>query len=205
MQRNTIPAWLMAAALALATTAASASATPFQFIKSCHSKIESLLERPPSPERDAAVTAAVDGMIDYDALIHGCLREHWAELDESKRAEISGLLTQIVRKGYTNKVARTLDYKVQFEGVRTDGARVLVRTHATSARDARAPAVQIDYLVEGPSQDRFHVVDVITENSSLANSYYRDVHRFLTTPSEGYPYLVKKLKQKIARLEAESR
>jgi len=204
MRNEKLFAWVVAGALVLGATAASAADTPFQFVRSCHARIESILKQPPSPKRDAELMAAVDDMIDYDELIRDCFKEHWDELDKSKRLAVTDLLTRIIRMSYERRVTRTLDYDVKFEGVHLDGARALVRTHATSARDPRAPAVEIDYVVEGPSKGRFHVIDVRTEGSSLATSYYREFHRFLTTPGEGYPFVVQKLKDKVAHLEAEA-
>ena len=79
----------------------------------------------------------------------------------------------------------------------------MVRTQAQSKVNARDPVVQIDYVVQGAPNGPYHVVDIIAENSSTVTNYYRQFHQFLTNPSQGYPYLVQKLKDKIARLDAQ--
>ena len=63
----------------------------------------------------------------------------------------------------------------------------------------RDPPIQIDYVVRG-SPGSYHVVDIITEESSLTKNYYDQFHRMLTNPDQGYSYLVKKLNDKIAQL-----
>ena len=42
-------------------------------------------------------------------------------------------------------------------------------------------------------------VDIVTEGSSLTKNYYDQFHKFLTTPGQGYPHIVKKLNEKIAK------
>jgi ABC-type transporter MlaC component len=191
---------VVALALTLASAATALAQTPDDFVKTGHAQLQTLLRQPTSAQRDAQISTTFDQLVDYDDLIRRCFKEHWTDLDATKQAEVSDLLKQIVRKNYKKNLNRTLNYNITYTGTRQSGNEVLVRTQAQSTTNVRDPAVQIDYLVSGPANGPYHVVDIITENSSMVTNYYHDFHRFLTTPGQGYDYLVQKLKNKIATL-----
>jgi ABC-type transporter MlaC component len=193
---------ILTLALTLASAAPALAQTPDEFVKTGHAQLEALLKQPPSAQRDAQISATFDQLLDYSELIKRCFKEHWTELDATKQAEVSDLLKQIVRKNYKKNLSRTLNYNVTYTGVRGQGNEVTVRTQAQSKVNPRDPVVQIDYVVEGPASGPFHVVDIVAENSSTATNYYRQFHTILTDPAKGYPNLVQKLKEKIARLDA---
>ena len=190
-------------ALTLAASAPALAQTPDEFVKTGHAQLETLLKQPVSAQRDAQISATFDQLVDYSELIKRCFKQHWGELDAAKQAEVSDLLKEIVRRNYKKNLNRTLNYNVTYTGVRGSGNEVTVRTQAQSKVNPRDPVVQIDYVVEGPANGPYHVVDIVAENSSTTTNYYRDFHRFLTTAGQGYPYLVQKLKDKIARLDAQ--
>lgn len=193
---------VLALGITLASAAPAIAQTPDDFVQTGHHQLESLLRQPASAQRDQQISSAFDQMLDYDELIRRCFKEHWNELDAAKQAEVSGLLKEIVRRNYKKNLKRTLDYTVTYTGIRGQGNDVVVRTQAQSRVNVREPVVQIDYVVEGPASGPFHVVDIVAENSSTTHNYYREFHKFLTDPAKGYPYLVQKLKDKIARLDA---
>ena len=193
----------LALGLTLATAAPALADTPDQFVQTGHHQLEALLRQAPSAQRDAQISATFDQMVDYSELIRRCFKEHWSELDATKQAEVSDLLKEIVRKNYRKNLKRTLDYNVTYTGTRGQGGDVVVRTQAQSRINVREPVVQVDYVVAGPPSGPYHVVDIVAENSSTVNNYYHDFHRFLTDPSKGYPYLVQKLRNKIASLNAQ--
>jgi phospholipid transport system substrate-binding protein len=193
---------VLALTLTLAGTAPALAQTPDQFVQTGHAQLNTLLQQAQSAQRDAQIDAAFDQMMDYDELIKRCFKEHWNDLDAAKQAEVSGLLKDIVKRNYRKNLKRTLNYNVTYTGSRGQGSDMVVRTQAQSRINVREPPVQIDYVVEGAPNGPYHVVDIVAENSSTVNNYYRDFHRFLTDPGKGYPYLVQKLKDKIARLNA---
>jgi len=202
MNRFSLRSFLAVLALALTMSAAATALaqTPDEFVKTGHAQLDALLRQPDSAQRDAQIASTFDRMVDYDELIRRCFKQHWNELDAAKQAEVSDLLRQIVRKNYQKNLKRTLNYNITYTGTRGQGGDVVVRTQAQSRINPRDPVVSVDYVVAGPAGGPFHVVDIVTENSSLTTNYYRDFHRFLTTAGEGYPYLVDKLKKKIAHL-----
>ena len=70
-----------------------------------------------------------------------------------------------------------------------------MRTEAKSKAQVRDAAVQVDYVILTMG-DRYKAVDVVTEGSSMTKNYYDQFNRMLTTPAQGFPYLVQKLKDK---------
>ena len=64
----------------------------------------------------------------------------------------------------------------------------------------REPAVRVDYVVKRMG-DGFKVVDIVTEGSSLTKNYYDQFRKKMHNPDEGYPNIVQKLKDKIAKAD----
>jgi phospholipid transport system substrate-binding protein len=199
----------------LATWAAAARADDGAqtFLEAQHQKVNALLRQPASPARDAQVSAVLDGMIDYGELarrtfgvpcpsaVPGCTH-HWTDLTDAQKAEVQGLLQKLVSKNYQKNLIKTLDYEISYKGNSdAGGGATRVKTEATSKVNPRDPPVQIDYVIAG-GPGTYKVVDIITEGSSLTKNYYDQFHRMLTTPDQGYAYLVKKLTDKIAQLSS---
>lgn len=195
---------LPGAALADDTAAAQA------FIKREHTAIESLLRQSSSSARDAQITAKLDTFVDYDEVTRrafgqpchpslGKCQNHWGELNAAQKAEVRGLLKQLVEKNYRKNLKKTLDYQITYRGARpsrTGDAKI--RTSAKSKKKPRDPAVQVDYMVR-KTGGKYQVVDIVTEGSSLTKNYYRQFHKMLIDPNKGYPHVVKKLKKKIQK------
>ncbi len=179
------------------------------FVQAEHVKLESLLKQPASTARDTQVTHTLDTMVDYDELarrafgqpcpaaVPGCTN-HWSELKEEQKTEVKGLLKQLVEKNYRKNLIKTLDYEITYKGTKDSGDESKIRTEAKSKLKPRDPAVQVDYVVHGAAAD-YHVVDIVTEGSSLTKNYYDQFHRMMTTPAQGYAHIVKKLSEKIAK------
>jgi ABC-type transporter MlaC component len=198
------------AALAVTVPSNAVAEDPQTFIEHQHHHIEQLLHEPESPSRDSQVHESLSGFVDYDELTHrafgepcpvaepGC-EDLWVKYDDTKKAELRSLLEQLVRKNYQRNLLKTLDYDVTYRGAHDAAAgdtRVL--TEAKNKLKPREPAVRIDYVVKqtgsGPK-----VVDIITEGASLTKNYYDQFRKKMNNPAEGYPNIVQKLKDKIAK------
>src|SRR5207248_3127873 len=127
----------------------------------------------------------------------GCT-DLWGGLTADQRTEVSGLLKQLVQKNYKKSLQKTLDYEVNYKDARKLDNAVKVRTEAKNKTKPRDPAVQVDYLVTGSGNGQ-KVVDMVTEGSSLTKNYYDQFKRMMSTPGQGYPYIVQKLNEKIAK------
>jgi ABC-type transporter MlaC component len=179
------------------------------FIEHEHAKLDRLLHEPASSTRDAEVDQALDGFVDYDELTRRAFGEPcpasipnctdlWVGYDEKQRAEVRDLLSQLVRRSYRKNLTKTLDYEVSYRGSRESGGDTRVLTEAKSKLRPREPAVRVDYVVKQTGRG-YRVVDIVTEGSSLTKNYYEQFRKKMENPSEGYPNIVQKLREKLAR------
>ena len=197
--------------LGLAASAYANAQTPDLYVQTQHNTLTGLLRQPNSATKDAQISAALDGMIDYDALVKGTFGQpcqaqvpncanHWKDLSADQQTEISGLLKTLVQKQYKKNLNRTLNYSITYAGTRNVGNFVSVRTEAKSNVDPREPLVYIDYVLEPANGNSYRVVDIVTENSSLVKNWYTTFDRYLNDPSKGYPHLKQKVQDNIAKL-----
>ncbi len=198
---------LLPASLALAGTAHAEDAQGF--IQHEHAQINDLLRRPASSTRDAEINQALDRFVDYGELTRRAFGEPchpslpncedlWAQYSDSQKAELSDLLKQLVQKSYRKNLLKTLDYDVDYRGTRDSGSDTRVATEAKNKLKPRDPSVRVDYIVE-QTPSGFRVVDIVTEGSSLAKNYYEQFRKKMDNASEGYPNIVQKLRDKIAK------
>lgn len=206
-----IRSYLSAVVLSIACTFvagnASADVAGAQtFVEREHGKIKKLVEGSAPSDQ---VRQAIDAMVDYDELARRTLgkpcpatipscKNHWDELTSAQQAEVTKKLRALVVNNYQKNLKKTRDYDVTYRGAKEQADSLSkVRTEAKSKLKPRDPAVQVDYVIMG-HDDRYWIVDIVTEGSSMTKNYYDQFHRMLTTPGQQYPYLIKKLDDKIA-------
>ena len=179
------------------------------FIQREHSQLEVILHKPDSPARDTEVNQGLDTFVDYGEMTRRTFGEPchpslpncedlWAKLDDAKRAEVSDLLKQLVRKSYRKNLLKTLDYDITYKGTKGDGGDTRVRTEAQDKAKPHDPPVRVDYIVRQTDKG-FTAVDFVTEGSSLVKNYYTQFRTKMDDPKLGYPNIVEKLKEKIAK------
>jgi ABC-type transporter MlaC component len=210
--------YLSAAVLALSCTLLAGSASADvdgarTFVEREHGQIKKLVE---SNAAQGDVRNAIDGMVDYEELAKRTLgfpcpaevkacTDHWKELSDDQRAEVTKLLRQLVEKNYHKNLNRTRDYEISYRTSKEAGENLSkIRTEAKSKLKVRDPAVQVDYLILGTG-DRYRVVDIITEGSSMTKNYYVQFHPMLIPGGQGYAHLVQKLRDKIAAKDKEAK
>jgi ABC-type transporter MlaC component len=208
-KRNLMHAALLTVGLAFFGATASADEGAQSFVQREHTTLTSLLRQPASQTRDQQVDGALARMVDYDELarrafghpchptLPGCT-DHWVKLTPEQQAEVTALLRKLVEKNQRKNIVKTLDYDVSYKGFRDAAGESKVRTEAKSKTNQREPPVQIDYVVASAGSG-YRVVDIVTEGSSLTKNYYDQFNRMLTNPAQGYPHVVKKLNEKIAK------
>ena len=189
---------------------AHAADDPQAFVQRETQKLSDLLRQPKSGGRDARVTQELDATINYDELVHrafgqpcpaslpSCTND-WATLSDDQKKEVASLLKQLIQKNYQKNLEKTLDYEITYKGEKADSGDTKIRTEAKSKAKPRDPAVQVDYVVR-EIDGRLQIVDMVTEGTSLTKSYYQQFDKKLKTPSDGYPNIVEKLKERIAKL-----
>jgi ABC-type transporter MlaC component len=199
-----------AAAIALALSSGVVAADDAQgFIQQNHAKLERLLREPPTAVRETQVAQALDSFVDYDELTRRAFGEPcpasipecedlWAKYADPQKEELRDLLGQLVRKSYRKNLTKTLDYDVAYRGERASAGDTRVLTEAKSKTKPRDPAVRVDYVLKQTAKG-YRVVDIVTEGSSLTKNYYDQFRKKMNNPDEGYPNIVLKLREKIAK------
>lgn len=177
------------------------------FVQKQSNLIAVLLKQPASASRDTQITGMLDSFVDYEELTRRAFGEPcptakgcdslWAKLTDAQKSEVTALLKKLVEKNYKKNLIRTLDYDVAYKGAKeSKPGENRVRTEAKNKTKPRDPAVQVDYVVRNAGSGTFKVVDIVTEGSSLAKNYF---DQFTRMWSKGYPHIVSKLQEKIAK------
>jgi len=199
---------LVLVALAYPTVA---GADAQSFVEQQHHHVEQLLRQPPSAARDAQVQQALAEFVDYGELTRRAFGEPcpsaepscddlWSGYDDAQRTELRSLLEQLVRKNYQRNLLKTLDYDVTYRGTREAGSDTRVKTEAKNRSKPHDAPVQVDYVVmDTPAGPK--VVDIFTEGASLTKNYYDQFRRKMHDPTQGYPNIVQKLREKINKPE----
>jgi phospholipid transport system substrate-binding protein len=111
---------------------------------------------------------------------------------------VSDLLKQLVRKSYRKNLLKTLDFDISYKGTKLQGGDTRVITEAQDKNKPHDPPVRVDYIVKQTGTS-FTAVDFVTEGSSLVKNYYTQFRTKMDDPNLGYPNIVAKLKEKIAK------
>jgi phospholipid transport system substrate-binding protein len=209
--RNLIVVGSIVAASSTLTSggARAQGADPQTFVEQQQRQMEQLLHQPDTAAREAQIHQAMGGFVDYDELTRRAFGNPcptsepacevlWTGFDDAQRAELRSLLEQLVRKTYQRNLTKTLDYDITSRGEKGAAGDTRVMTEAKNRLKPRDPAVRVDYIVKmTPKGPR--VVDIVTEGSSLTKNYYDQFRKKMDDPDEGYPNIVQKLKDKIAK------
>jgi phospholipid transport system substrate-binding protein len=204
-----VAAWSTACLIVMAVPAFAADLPAEVFVQQRHQHIEGLLRQPASQPRDEQVRQALGEFVDFDGLAQRAFGEPcpsaepscedlWQGYSDAQRDEVRGLLEKLVRKTYEKNLLKTLDYDVGYRGERQNAADIRVMTEARNRLKPREPAVRVDYVVTQGSTG-MRVVDIVTEGSSLTKNYYDQFRKKMHNPGEGYPNIVAKLRDKLAK------
>ena len=189
------------------------------FVQEKHSNIKELVEKGSPADK---VKEAMGGMIDYEQLARRTMgspcppavpqcTNHWdgdgkdiPALTADQKKEVTGLLKNLVEKNLQKNLNKTKDFDVSYSGAKDIGDNLSkIKTEAKSKQKPRDPAVQVDYVILGTG-DKYRVIDIVTEGSSMTKNYYDQFHRMLSTDGQRYPYLAQKLRDKIATKDKEA-
>jgi phospholipid transport system substrate-binding protein len=177
-------------ALAVAPVALAGSAE--DFIKVKQGELMKLVKQ---GKPDAEVDKVFDQVLDYRVLAEAALGEHWAERTDAEKDEFTALLSKLVRNSYRKNLKKTLGYDVAYKGTEKGKDGEVVRTVATSTKDAREEPMSIDYVVRSQTAGQ-RVVDVVTEGSSMVANYRSSFGRIMK--KGGFPEVLKRMRKKVA-------
>ncbi len=190
---NLIAALVLSFAMSIAGASHAGPAT--DLVKAKQTALFDLLKQA-SSSNDKKVASLFDEMLDYQTLAEGSLGSEWAARSDAEKAEFSDLLKQLVRKSYEKNLKKTLAYNVEYVSESAKGSAVLVKTRAVSKTDAREEPVEVSYVLAEKS-GAWRVQDIITEDVSLVSSYRSQFTKIVK--KDGFPKLIQKMKDKIAK------
>lgn len=185
--------FLSAVVLSLALAAAPAgwaAGSAEDFVKAKQTELLKLVKQ---GRPDAEVDKVFDQVLDYRILAEAALGEHWADRTDQERQEFTQLLSKLVRNSYRKNLKKTLGYDVSYKGTEKGKDGEVVRTVATSTKDAREEPLSIDYVVRGEASGQ-RIVDVVTEGSSMVMNYRSSFHRIMK--KGGFSEVLKRMRKK---------
>jgi phospholipid transport system substrate-binding protein len=177
-------------ALAVAPVALAASAE--DFVKAKQAELMKLVKQ---GKPDAEVDKVFDQVLDYRVLAESALGEHWADRTDAEKDEFTTLLSKLVRASYRKNLKKTVGYDVAYKGTEQGKNGEVVRTVATSTKDAREEPMSIDYVVRSQSAGQ-RIIDVVTEGSSMVANYRSSFNRIMK--KGGFPEVLKRMRKKVA-------
>jgi phospholipid transport system substrate-binding protein len=181
---------LAAASLLLSLAPLALAASAEDFVKAKQTELMKLVKQ---GKPDAEVDKVFDQVLDYRGLAEAALRDHWADRSEPEREEFTGLLAKLVRASYRKNLKKTLGYDIAYKGTDQGKDGEVVRTVATSTKNARQEPLSIDYVVrtQGAGQ---RIVDVVTEGSSMVGNYRSSFNRIMK--KGGFPEVLKRMRKR---------
>ncbi len=177
-------------ALAVAPLALASSAE--EFVKTKQDELMKLVRQ---GKPDAEVDKVFDQVLDYRVLAEAALGENWAARTDAEKDEFTTLLSKLVRNSYRRNLKKTLSYEIKYKGTEKGKDGEVVRTVATSTKDAREEPMSIDYVVRSQSAGQ-RIVDVVTEGSSMVGNYRSSFARIMK--KGGFPEVLKRMRKKVA-------
>jgi phospholipid transport system substrate-binding protein len=180
--------------LLLASTTAHAGPGPEGFVKAKQGELTVLLKQNKSSATEQKIGAVFDQLLDYDTLAKDSLADHWNDRSEAERREFHTILKQLVQRNYRKNLRKTLEYAVEYRGESKAKKGYLVRTVAKNRKNPREEPISIDYVLH-EVDGKWLVADIITEGSSLVNTYKSQFRRVIK--KKGFDGLLKQMKAKL--------
>ncbi|MBN2193167.1 MAG: ABC transporter substrate-binding protein [Polyangiaceae bacterium] len=137
--------------------------------------------------------------LDYDTIARDSLGDAWAALTERQQEQFRCVLRGLVQRAYQRDLRRTLEYSILFEGSEAVEKGFLVKTVAKSKTNPREEPVSIAYVVHRSGKD-WRVRDIVTEGSSMVNSYETQFRRVLKR--KGFDEMIRQMKDRLGSAAA---
>lgn len=193
---------VLAFVLAPFDAAAQDRPSPLKFLKDTNKKVTELVDRDVKGDeklkRDAELREIIGALIDYDDMAQRSLGKHWEPLTEEQRTEYRALFRRTVELTYIDKLGsrdKNVKYKIEWDSERTRDALgygkawVLYKDTETEL-DFTLKAHEASWLIH----------DLAIDGASLEETYQRNYGE--TIEKEGFDGLMKKMRDRVAELEA---
>jgi phospholipid transport system substrate-binding protein len=198
---------LFATAATLLVAAPSLAAPgPTLTLKEINGEVDKLLRQKPAPgspeeqKQKQDIKTLAGRLLDYGELAKRSLDKHWDKLSTAQRDEFVTTLRELIERNYVKQLRTNLDYKVLYKNEQLDGDDATVMTVVKVKTQGKTTDAEIVYKLRKvsakPSDDRWVVWDVITDEVSLVRNYRAQFGKIITEKS--YDDLIKKMKDKLA-------
>jgi phospholipid transport system substrate-binding protein len=185
----------LAFALALGITNPAYAGEAQDYMQARQGELTAVLKQPKTPARTEKVAALLDALFDYDKLARDSLGKNVEGKSDEQLKEFTGLLKTLVKRAYQKNIEKTLDYQVTWLGETGGAEQAVVDSTAKSSKGGSQETVSIKYKMH-KSGGKWMVGDVVTEESSLVNTYRNSFNK--TINKDGWDGLIRKLKTKAA-------
>ena len=192
-----VPILGLVAALALLPIPAGAGA-PTDQLRAAAEKVTQILDDPAlqaearTPERQAAVRAAVVDLLDFAEISRRALARHWRPLSEAEREEFVALFRALLDRTYLPQIKLYQGERIQFVGESVDGDFSAVQARVATRRGQEAAVMFRLHRRD----ERWLIYDVSVEGISLVGNYRAQFDQIIQRAS--YQGLVTRIKQKLA-------
>jgi phospholipid transport system substrate-binding protein len=184
-------------------SAASGTPDPTEQFRPFVKKVTDILVDPNSKtisknEKSQRILNVFRERFDFREMSKRVLGQQWRELNGKDQGEFEDLFTQLLQYAYIGKIEDYSGQKVEFTQQRIKGERAEVQTLLVD----KGKTIPISYIVLLRG-DQWMAYDVVIEGVSLVRNYMEQFKEILT--KDGYPGLVKQIKEKITQIEKEQK
>lgn len=146
-------------------------------------------------ERRSKVEAVVDSAFDFEEMAKHSLAGNWSERTPAEQKEFVDLFARLVKERYIGKIDSYSGQKVVFKKQIVRGDKALIYSLLAD----KTAEIPIDYKLIHTNDDKWLVYDMRIENISLVANYRQDF--FSIIKQEGFEGLIRKMKEKVEKLE----
>ncbi len=207
-KRNSTIGGVILAALILAWAAPALANGPMSTLKRTHADIDKLLAKkaakgsPQEAVLDDKIKARVNAFLDYQELARRSLSKHWGNRTPDEQQEFVRLLKGLIERNYVKQLRKAHGQELAYSGEKINGDKGQVTTTVeVKKKRGRKATVEITYKMKKVGAD-WMVYDVVTDDVSIVRNYRAQFNKIIKKKS--YEHLVKKMRKKVAKLEAKN-
>lgn len=194
---------VIAAASALALLPSLAhSGSPKEALQDASARVKKAVAKPAAKGSPAEkkmkddVRAVVTQFLDYTELARRAMAKYWDERSDAEKKEFSGILRDLIEASYLGKISGNADYAVEFLEESDEGGDAYVLTRLS----AKGGSVQVGFKLH-KTGDNWTVFDLLIDEVSTLRTYKSEFNKIIK--DQGYPALVKKMKEKAGEIQRE--
>ncbi|MCL2789910.1 MAG: ABC transporter substrate-binding protein [Desulfobulbus sp.] len=145
-------------------------------------------------EQSDRMISVIRERFDFREMSKRVVGRQWQSLSDKEQDEFEHLFTRLLQYAYVGKIDEYSGQQIQFTQQRVKGDRAEVQTLLVD----KNKSIPISYIAL-LRNDQWMIYDVVAEGVSLVRNYMEQFNEILR--KDGYPGLVKQLKEKVAGLE----